>query len=149
LLAIALEEGKLHESQFFYQLIASTLHNITHYNNPQSFHHDNAAIIEWCLLLRYIGGACVLEVIRGVLPQRVITEHKADGTTCTVLDYLNIPIPSLATLKRWLPKLNLGSWIERHDLKELARAMHDEGCSMKICLAYDEIEICWTLRPQD
>ncbi|KAF0984649.1 hypothetical protein FDP41_000548 [Naegleria fowleri] len=132
LLSIALEEGKLHETQFFYQLLENTLQNLVSSKNVNGFRYKEC-IIHWCLLLRFYGGSCLWNILKGNSPGETITSENA-------LDKLNLLLPSISTIKSYLPDLSFGNLVDS-DLKDIVKAMALNNISNKIIISYDEIEI--------
>ncbi|KAF0977650.1 hypothetical protein FDP41_003642 [Naegleria fowleri] len=132
LLSIALEEGKLHETQFFYQLLENTLQNLVSSKNVNGFRYKEC-IIHWCLLLRFYGGSRLWNILKGNSPGETITSENA-------LDKLNLLLPSISTIKSYLPDLSFGNLVDS-DLKDIVKAMALNNISNKIIISYDEIEI--------
>ncbi|KAG2382645.1 hypothetical protein C9374_005225 [Naegleria lovaniensis] len=132
LLSIALEEGKLHETQFFYQLLENTLQNLVSSKNVNGFRYKEC-IIHWCLLLRFYGGSRLWNILKGNSLGETITSENA-------LDKLNLLLPSISTIKSYLPDLSFGNLVDS-DLKDIVKAMALNNISNKIIISYDEIEI--------
>ncbi|KAF0979126.1 hypothetical protein FDP41_002196 [Naegleria fowleri] len=104
LLSIVLEEGKLHETQFFYQLLENTLQNLVSSKNVNGFRYKEC-IIHWCLLLRFYGGSRLWNILKGNSPGETITSENA-------LDKLNLLLPSISTIKSYLPDLSFGNLVD-------------------------------------
>ncbi|KAF0984959.1 hypothetical protein FDP41_000858 [Naegleria fowleri] len=132
LLSVALEEGKLHETQFFYQLLENTLQNLVSKKNVNGFRYKEC-IICWCLLLRFYGGSRLWNVLKGNSTGDIITSENA-------LDKLNLLLPSISTIKSYLSDLSFGKLAD-NDLKDVVKAMAMNNISNKIIISYDEIEI--------
>lgn len=130
LLKKALEMGVLHEHHFMYKWLQNSLKNLTSSPTPQGFRYTEE-IIHWSLLIRFYGGSAVFDVLRGA---------RGAKTTQEVLEQQNLILPSLSTLKRWLPEYTFGGLDE-----EIFKELFDAVCQNKICpflmVSWDEMEI--------
>ncbi|EFC39509.1 predicted protein [Naegleria gruberi] len=130
LVIAAIEDEKLHEQQFFYQLMENTLENITNYNKSRGYQYKES-IIHWCLILRYFGGSKIWKILKG---------NGSALNSQTALDEVNLLLPSLATVKSYLPKLSTGQTSDL-DLQSLLKSIQKKKVTNNIIISYDEIEI--------
>ncbi|KAF0973323.1 hypothetical protein FDP41_008530 [Naegleria fowleri] len=81
----------------------------------------------------FYGGSRLWNVLKGNSTSDIITSENA-------LDKLNLLLPSISTIKSYLPDLSFGKLAD-NDLKNVVKAMAMNNISNKIIISYDEIEI--------
>jgi hypothetical protein len=113
LMGKSVKDNELNKNEFFLKLASNFLKN---YGKGKGSRHDNN-IIEWCLIIRYYGGSKTYNNIK-----------------------VNLNLPSISTLNRYLPSINFG-WINEIELGKLLNEWKRQIKSTKLVVAYDEFEI--------
>jgi hypothetical protein len=130
MLQIAFNSGYINENHFFFKLMYNTIENLVTKKKTNNFRYKEE-IIHWCLLLRFAGGSKLWSILRG--KRNAVNVDQA-------LDSFNLIIPSVSTLKRYLPQLNFGK-LSPENIKKIFKSCKEQNICDKVCISYDEVEV--------
>ena len=116
-----LHQKLLTPNDFFYKLIENTTTNA--HKQPNQFRHS-PEIIEWALNLKYYGGRRCYDFLRGYNVDDD-NEHSEKEEKQNLQQY-NMILPSISTLKEYLPELML-NWIQLEALTEILEQMKNDS----------------------
>jgi len=126
----AFDSGYIKQDHFFFKLMLNTVENLVNKKTVNNYRYSEE-IIHWCLLLRFIGGTKLWTVLRG---------KKGPKDSSDTLDHFNLVLPSISTLKRYLPELSFGR-LSVSNISKIHEACQKDNICNQVCISYDEMEI--------